>query len=128
MRVAFILALLAMGIDTPAQSDWTMAPSVEVTLSSFKYAPRAIHLKADKPVVLRLVNTSSGGHDFTAPEFFAAATVRTQDRGAIEDGSVEVTPRRSVDIALVPKAGRYPLKCSHSFHKMFGMSGEIIVR
>lgn len=128
MRLALVLALLGISVDAPAQSDWTTAPSIEVTLASFKYAPHTIRLEADKPVVLRLVNTSSGGHDFTAPEFFAAATVRPQDRGAIEEGSVEVTPRRGVDIALVPKAGRYPLKCSHSFHKMFGMSGEIIVQ
>lgn len=128
MHVAVTLALLAMGNGTQAQSDWTTAPAVEVTLASFKYAPRAIHLKTDKPVVLHLVNTSSGGHDFNAPEFFAVATVCAQDREAIGDGRVKVTPRRSVDIALVPKAGRYPLKCSHNFHKMFGMSGEIIVQ
>jgi uncharacterized cupredoxin-like copper-binding protein len=125
---ALNLALLAMGIGTQGQSDWTTAPSVEVILASFKYAPRTIRLEAAKPVVLHLVNTSSGGHDFTAPEFFAAATVRHEDRGAIEDGSVEVAQRGSVDIALVPKAGRYPLKCSHSFHKMLGMSGEMIVQ
>ena len=31
------------------------------------------------------------------------------------------------DIALFPQAGRYPLKCGHAFHKLLGMSGEIVV-
>ena len=30
--------------------------------------------------------------------------------------------------AVAPPAGTYKLKCSHTFHKFFGMSGTIIVR
>jgi uncharacterized cupredoxin-like copper-binding protein len=107
--------------------DWAHAPRYEVKLSSFDFTPSAVHLRAGRPVVLHLVNTSSGGHDFTAPRFFASAQLRPQDRGAVDEGSVEVGKGRSVDIALVPKAGRYPLKCSHAFHKTFGMSGSIVV-
>ncbi|MBV8686231.1 MAG: cupredoxin domain-containing protein [Alphaproteobacteria bacterium] len=110
-----------------AAQDWSHAARVEVRLANFSYTPKTIHLKAGQPVVLHLVNTASGGHDFTAPGFFAAAQVRPQDRGLIEEGSVEFAGRQSHDIALVPKAGHYSLKCDHSFHKMFGMSGAIVV-
>lgn len=119
--------LLASGSAAAQAPDWAQAQRVEVKLSNFDFTPSALHLRAGRPVVLHLVNTSSGGHDFSAPRFFAAAQVRPQDRGAVDEGSVEVRPGGSVDVALVPKAGRYPLKCGHAFHKMFGMSGSITV-
>jgi plastocyanin len=108
-----------------AQPDWRDAQRVEVKLDSFSFTPSNIHLRAGQPVVLRLVNVSSGGHDFAAKEFFAAATLR--DPGAAPGGRVELGGHESRDVALVPRAGHYPLKCTHAFHKMFGMSGEIVV-
>jgi uncharacterized cupredoxin-like copper-binding protein len=122
------VAALAAAVPTAAQGpDWAHAPKVEVQLASFSYAPRSIHLRAGRPVLLHLVNTASGGHDFTAPAFFAAGQLRPQDRGLVEDGGIELSGKQVRDVYLVPKAGRYSLKCSHSFHKMFGMSGEIVV-
>jgi plastocyanin len=120
----FALALLALPAAAAAQApDWAHAQRVEVRLSSFDCTPSTLHLRAGRPVVLHLVNTGSGGHDFTAPEFFAAAQVRN----SAGKGSIEVRGHRSVDIALVPRAGNYPLKCSHAFHKTFGMTGRIVV-
>jgi uncharacterized cupredoxin-like copper-binding protein len=112
---------------TAQAPDWAGAQRVEVRLSSFDFTPSTLHLKAGRPVVLHLVNSGSGGHDFTAPAFFAAARVRPTDRGSAVKGSVELSGGQSVDIALVPTAGTYPLKCSHAFHKTFGMSGRIVV-
>jgi plastocyanin len=125
----FCLALLAAAVaaSPAAAQDWGRAQRVEVRLANFSYTPKTIHLKAGQPVVLHLVNTASGGHDFTAPGFFAAAQVRPQDRGLIEEGSVDFRGHETHDLALVPRAGRYPLKCSHTFHKTFGMTGEIVV-
>lgn len=130
-RHAFIAstALLALAASAKAQPapDWSHAARVEVKLANFSYTPKTIHLRAGRPVVLHLVNTASGGHDFTAKAFFAAANVRAQDRASVGAGSVELRGRQSVDIALVPRAGRYPLKCGHAFHKAFGMTGSILV-
>ena len=122
---AFIL--LSSGASAQPGPDWSHAQRVDVTLSNFAFSPKSIHLRAGRPVVLHLANTSSGGHDFTAKQFFATSAVRPQDRGSVRGGSVEVGKHRSVDVALVPRAGRYPLKCGHTFHKTFGMSGEIVV-
>ena len=125
LLAAFAAAAPAAAIaQTP---DWSHAQRVEVTLASFSFSPRTIHLRGGQPVILHLVNSASGGHDFTAEKFFSSATVRPQDRGAIAGGSVDLGGHQSRDVALVPRAGHYPLKCSHTLHKMFGMTGEIVV-
>jgi len=124
LALAFCLVPAAAAAQAP---DWGHGQRVEVKLSSFDFTPSTLHLRAGRPVLLHLVNTSSGGHDFTAPAFFAESQVRPQDRAALRKGSVELRGGQSVDVALVPKAGSYSLKCSHAFHKTFGMSGRIVV-
>lgn len=126
MHLVPLCAAAALGAPAAAQApDWSHARRVEVSLSNFSFAPKTIHLRAGQPVVLHLVNTASGGHDFTAPAFFAAARIRAPQ--GVKGGSVELRAHQIADVALVPKAGRYPLKCGHMFHKTFGMTGEIVV-
>ncbi|HEX2762639.1 MAG TPA: cupredoxin domain-containing protein [Allosphingosinicella sp.] len=128
MKLVHSLPLLAVLAAAPAAAqspDWGHARRVEVALSNFAFSPKTIHLRAGQPVVLHLVNKASGGHDFTAPAFFAAARLRNPK--GVPGGSVELGGHKSADIAIVPKAGRYPLKCGHLFHKTFGMTGEILV-
>ena len=124
LAFTFLCLPAAAGAQAP---DWAHAQRVEVQLSSFAFTPSTLHLRAGRPVVLHLVNSASGGHDFTAPAFFSAAQIRPQDRGRVGQGEIELGGHQSADVALVPKAGQYPLKCSHTFHKMFGMSGRIVV-
>ena len=128
MRVAPLFALplmLLAGSSAVGQS----APVVAVQLANFKFTPGTIQLDHGRPYVLRLANVSGGGHDFTAKEFFAAAAVAAADRRWVQEGEVEVPSGEVREIHLTaPAAGRYKLKCSHSFHKMFGMSGTIVVR
>jgi uncharacterized cupredoxin-like copper-binding protein len=124
LRLPLAAAAFLAAAAAPSSPDWSHAQRVEVRLANFSFAPGNIHLRAGQPVVLHLVNSASGGHDFTAPAFFAAAQLRGPP---VPRGRVELSGGQSRDIALVPKAGRYPLKCTHSFHKMFGMSGEIVV-
>ena len=130
-------ALSALGIATAlglimpaaaAQPDWDRATQVTVELSSFAYSPRTIVLPAGQPVLLHLVNTGSGGHDFTASKFFAAAAIRPGDAAKLRKGSIEVPGRGRIDIGLVPEAGRFTLRCGHAFHAMLGMKGAIEVR
>ena len=123
--IALSLALLP-GAAQP--QEWGTAQRVDVHLSSFRFAPAELRLRAGQPVVLHLVNDAGGGHNFSAPEFFAAATVRPQDGAAARSGTVEVGGRASRDVALIPRAGRYRLRCTHSFHTALGMSGEIVVQ
>ena len=129
MRYAFLAAipLVAFG----AQAATPQGPAVvNVQLSNYKFAPSTIVLDHGRPYVLRLTNISRGGHDFTAPAFFAAARIAPEDRRMVVGGEVEVHPGMTHAIRLTAPAapGRYKVKCTHSFHKMLGMSGTIIVR
>jgi plastocyanin len=132
-RLAALLLALAAAGPAPAagggaEPDWGKAAPVRVDLSSFKFSPRTITLKAGQPVLLRLVNSGSGGHDFTAREFFAAAAVRPADAAKIRNGVVDLGGGETAEIAMVPRAGRYRLRCGHAFHSTLGMKGAIVVR
>jgi uncharacterized cupredoxin-like copper-binding protein len=101
---------------------------VEVELSSFAFSPNALTFRHGQTYRLHLVNTSGGGHDFTAPEFFAASQIAPADRARVADGKVKLAGRQSVDITLTPeKPGAYELHCSHFLHAGMGMKGEINV-
>lgn len=128
LSVALACVLLASAPAAGAQEpDFSQAQVVEVALSSFAFTPRDIRLTAGQPIILRLTNTGGGGHNFDAPIFFTNASVRSADMAAIHNGEVEVRGHQSVDIGLVPTAGRYALKCTHPLHAAFGMTGSITV-
>ncbi|HET9428311.1 MAG TPA: cupredoxin domain-containing protein [Allosphingosinicella sp.] len=125
MRYLLLLPLL---IATPTAAPAQNAPrTVEVRLSSFDYDPREIRLRAGEPVVLRLVNSSGGGHNFSAPAFFAAARIDPGQQAMIREGTIEVRARQSVSVRLVPARGSFRLRCTHTLHSALGMRGRIIV-
>ena len=128
MRIASMLALPILTLvmsAAPAEAPAT----IQVQLANFKFTPSTVVLDHGRPYLLRLVNVAGGGHDFTAVEFFAAADIAPADRRWVQNGEVEIPSGQVREIHLTaPDAGRYKLKCSHSLHKMFGMSGTILVR
>ncbi|KHK90460.1 hypothetical protein LK12_16970 [Novosphingobium malaysiense] len=103
------------------------AQVVEVELSNFDFTPSTIRLDADKAYALHIVNTASGGHDFTAPEFFAASRVAPEDVASVRDGQVELGGGQTATIHLVPSAGTFSLICTHTGHALLGMKGTIVV-
>ena len=121
MRIFAFLALLALPAVTAAQP---AASTGEIRLSNFDFTPSTIHLHAGQPVVLHLVNTAHGGHNFAAPEFFAAASGVS---GPVTAGKVELHGNQSVDVHVTPARGHYHLRCTHTMHTAFGMTGEIDV-
>lgn len=109
----------------------TTAPPKQVTvaLSNFAYAPSEIVLKANTPITLHLVNNSTKGHNFSAPEFFVESTVAPTDKSKVVDGVIELEGDQTVDVIVTPtRAGNYSLECTHFMHAMLGMSGEITVQ
>ena len=98
------------------------AQTIEVW--SYGFSPHPIHLAAGRPVTLYFVNRSGSGHDFTAGLFFSNSTIVSGDA---RNGQVELGPRETKRISLIPRAGSYPAHCSHFFHKQMGMSDEIVV-
>ena len=128
MRYALFLAVPLVALAAQPATPQTPA-AINVQLSNFKFTPKTIVLDHGRRYIFRLHNASDGGHDFTAPKFFAAANIAAEDRQLVAQGEVEVPPGQLREIRLTaPAAGRYKLKCTHRFHKMLGMSGAIIVR
>lgn len=129
-RMVVAGAMLLCAAAAPAQDmGWSDAPRVEVDLANFKFVPATITLHHGQRYVLHLVNQASGGHDFVAREFFAAATIDPADRAKIAKGEVELDGGDSADIRVAaPTApGSYPVHCSHFMHAAFGMKGTIVV-
>ncbi|HXL99590.1 MAG TPA: cupredoxin domain-containing protein [Rhizomicrobium sp.] len=121
--LAFV-SLLAAG-PAFAQS----AQEVDVALTSYAFTPSAFTLHANTTYRLHLVNSSRKGHNFAAPEFFAASTISPADAGKITSGAIEVDEGQTVDVTVTPtRAGSYDLVCSHFMHTMLGMKGKITVQ
>ena len=122
------LALAALALSVPVAA--AEAPAkVTVTLANFSFTPANLHLRAGQPVTIHFVNEGSGGHDFTAPEFFAAATMDAASRTRVagDKGRVSLGKGESSDVTLTPKAGTYKVHCSHFGHSTLGMTGTVIV-
>lgn len=124
MRALFLLPLILSAPVTATAQEAGRARTVEVQLSSFDFAPSRIRLRAGEPIVLHLVNTGRGGHNFAAPQFFAAASGVS---GPVRNGKIEVAGLQSVDVRVTPARGTYRLRCTHTLHSTFGMTGSIIV-
>lgn len=124
--LALIALMLAPSVPLAAQS--AKPETVSVELSSFKFSPSDLRLHHGLSYRLHLVNASGGGHDFTAPEFFAASNIAAADRNSVAGGKVTLAGKQSVDVTLTPeKPGVYALRCSHFLHSGMGMNGRIVV-
>lgn len=123
------LTLLALTSSARAQApDWGTAHEIDVHLTNFHFTPDKIQMQHGEAYRLHLVNDASGGHNFDAGSFFAAAQIAPPDQARIKKGIVELKGGEAVDIRLVaPAAGTYKLHCSHFLHTSFGMTGEIVV-
>jgi uncharacterized cupredoxin-like copper-binding protein len=127
--IAGVVALFAVGAAPIQDASWSDTSRIEVALANFKFVPSTITLHHGQRYVLHLANQASGGHDFVAPEFFAAASVAPEDRDKVTKGEIELGGGDSVDIRLTAPAapGSYKLRCSHFMHAAFGMKGTIVV-
>lgn len=122
MRALLVVPLV---LSAPLAASAQQPRLVEVRLSSFRFSPATIDLRAGEPVLLRLVNSAGGGHDFSAPRFFAAAG---NVSGPVRRGEVELRGHQSAEVRLTPARGIYRLRCTHALHSAFGMNGRIVVR
>ena len=135
MRTRLQIGLVALGISSlsivaaPAPiAAQTQANTMEIVLANFSFTPSDIRMVAGRPVTLHFVNQGSGGHNFTATEFFAAATMDASTRAKLgKKGVVELDKGERMDVTLTPKAGSYEVKCGHFLHAGFGMKGTIKV-
>lgn len=119
-----LAAVLVLSAGAAAQPQQT-PPTVTIALASYRYAPSPIVLEAGRPVRLVFENRAGKGHDFTAPEFFAASRLLS---GNVRDGEVNVDAGKSAAVELVPAKGAYPVHCGKFMHAMMGMKTQVVVR
>ena len=103
------------------------APTVEVHLANFDFTPPIIRMRAGRPYRLALTNDASGGHDFTAPDFFAAARIAARDQALVANGEVELHGGESRIVHVIPARGTYKVVCTHLGHAVLGMTARIVV-
>ena len=107
--------------------DWGRAETVSVRMTDFAFTPDRLVLQAGAPVRLHLVNSGSGTHDFSAPEFFASAAYPAGGR-APDGGKITLAKDETTDLVFVPTTpGSYALECTRFLHALFGMTGKIDV-
>src|SRR5690349_8512178 len=121
LALAILLSVAAFA-PTIAQPGGPAAQTIDV--ANFSFSPKPIHLAAGKPVTLTFANHSGGGHDFTAPEFFAASSISA---GGAPGGKIQLEGHETKSITLIPRAGIYQAHCSHFLDASMGMTDEIIV-
>ena len=120
-------ALCAFGAESPpANIDWTKAQLVRVEMARSRFFPDKLAFRRGFPYHLRLENTGGDMHEFTAPEFFKAVSIRNPEALDAQRHEVVLQPKESRDVYFVPlKAGRYELTCAD--HEWDGMVGEITI-
>jgi len=128
-RAALSAALAATAVFTApggaAAVDWPAAERVEVRMTEYEFTPSALRLRHGVPYQLHLVNAGKEGHDFTAPDFFAAVQLRDPDVGN-HGKSIYLRPGEATDIYfLAPIAGLFAPRCAD--HDWAGMTATIIV-
>jgi plastocyanin len=123
--LVFALALLSPPSGALAQ---TAAP-IAITLTDYAFSPATLDLKAGTAYQLHFVNNGSKGHNFSAPDFFAASQIAPEDIAKVKNGTIELAKGQAADITVTPgRIGTYELVCTHFMHKMMGMHGEITVQ
>lgn len=121
MRLLLPLAFLALGAGAPATTE---VPVQTIGLANYSFTPHPISLAAGREITLNFVNSSTHGHDFTAPEFFAASRMVS---GSAPGGKVNVDGGETKSVTLIPNAGEYRVHCSRPFHSALGMHAKIEV-
>jgi plastocyanin len=120
-----LAAAAALSLSGSAAATQTATPVQTVQLYSYGFDPDPIVLSAGKSVTLNFVNRAGKSHDFTAPRFFSSSKIVA---GNVAAGEIDLGAGQSDSVTLIPSAGRYKVHCGKPFHKMLGMSGDIIVR
>ena len=129
IKFAGILTLMLVPLGGMGVAMAETATPISVTLSDYAFTPGTLDLKTGATYQLHFVNSGSKDHNFSAPEFFAAAQVAADDQAKLSKGIVELGSGKSVDITVTPgQAGTYAVECTHFMHKMMGMHGNIVVQ
>ena len=124
------LAALVLGAAVAMAGAAFAQPNViNIQLSEYKFAPLQLTLEHGQAYVLHLTNAGGKAHDLSAKAFFQTVALAPGSAAKVKDGGVDLDEGESADVALTPqKPGTYEMHCTHPFHSMLGMKGQIVVR
>ena len=124
------LAAIVLAVSLATAGAALAQPTViNVELSEYKFAPMQLTLTHGQAYVLHLTNTGGKAHDLSAKAFFQTVAFGAGSAAKVKGGDVDLDEGESVDVALTPQtAGTYEMHCTHPFHAMLGMKGQILVR
>ena len=130
IKCAYLVVFTALL--TPANAALAQTPAdtslINISLTNYAFTPNAITLKAGTTYHLHFINSGSKDHNFSAPQFFAASQIATEDQAKVKKGLVELGSGQSVDVAVTPgQAGTFAVECTHFMHEAMGMHGSITV-
>src|SRR5437764_1392048 len=104
LLIAFLAGTLACAGGIASTADAAQPPIVTVQLANFSFTPAQLDLRANAPTVLQLRNNSGGGHNFSAPAFFAAARIDPASAALVRGGKIEIPGHSAVQVVLTPAA------------------------
>jgi uncharacterized cupredoxin-like copper-binding protein len=126
LRWSFVGLMLGFSVAGHAADPWAQAEPLTVIMVDNRFEPDHIVFHARQAYELRLENHGKEMHEFTAPAFLTAASIRDKSLLANRGTDVVVQAGKSVRIFLVaPAKGRYDLSCAD--HDWDGMVGGITV-
>ena len=129
IKFAGILTLMLVPMDAMGAAMAETATPISISLTDYAFTPGTLDLKAGTTYQLHFVNSGSKDHNFSAPEFFAAAQILPDDQAKVTKGQVGLGAGQTVDITVTPGgAGTFAAECTHFMHKMMGMHGNIVVQ
>ena len=117
---------VALAAAAQAADRWSHATLVTVVMVDNSFQPDHLTFQHGKSYELVLENRGKDMHEFTAPAFLKAATIK--DKGALANGGTDIVVQsgNTAHIFLVaPPKGHYDLTCAD--HEWDGMVGSIAV-
>jgi uncharacterized cupredoxin-like copper-binding protein len=100
---------------------------VDVVMVDYRFEPDHLIFQHDVSYQLHLENHGKETHEFTAPVFFATATIDNSGLLNADRSEVLMQPGDKKDLFLTPhKPGTYDLRCAD--HDWYGMVGGITVK
>jgi plastocyanin len=121
-----LLIALLLTLPAAAPDPWAHAQVVSVIMVDNRFQPDHLTFQAGQPYELHLENHGKDLHEFTAPTFLKAATIK--DKHLLANGGTDIVVQsgKSVSVLLIaPPKGQYDLTCAD--HDWDGMVGGIVV-
>ena len=118
---------MLLAIAGPAQAvDWSKAQTVTVVTVEYAFQPSSLSFKRGRVYRLHLENRGKETHEFTAPDFFKAITMRNPGLTGPDHVEIVLQPGGTQNLYFVAdQPGKYDLRCAD--HDWAGMTGDITI-